>query len=236
MRWMNSGLAIIKGQVATVGGLKGDRKTNEVWTWSKNREWMSLPSMRKVRSNPGVVSYGDYVIVISGQGVTHVEFNWIRDVEVFDVRIMKRSTVCPLKFQPIPLDVTLCNGTVYVLPKLGSAMKCDWNELILSSEDKAESVWREISATPLKHSSSATIDGHVVCIEGEVEDGLKDIFVYNEELNSWYPIGHLPKRRMSLMVEVCNNRVFVVGGFHELTDDHSSSNRLKTVEVYALNI
>lgn len=236
MKWMNSGLAIIEGQVATVGGQRENMKTNEVWAWSNNREWERLPPMKEVRSDPGVVSQNNYVIVISGEGEKRVQFNWIRDVEVYDVKEKSWSKVCPLKSQPIALEVTLCNDIVYVLPELELAMKCNLNELIRSSADEKESVWREISQCPLKHSTPATIDDHVVCIGGEPKDDLKDIFVYKKELNLWYPIGHLPKRRMYPMVEVCDNRIFVVGGIHELTDNRPSSNRLETVEVYTLNI
>lgn len=230
----NSGLAIIKMQVTTIGGWKNNTYTKEVWT-RNNDDWYRLPDMDNKRSDPGVVTNDNYVTVISGKGPKEYEANWKTCVEVYDVNKGSWNSVCSLPSPFSGIEVTLCKGTVYVFPdRFGTACKCSLDALVSSAKNQEESVWKTFSNIPVRFSSPTTLDDHVVCVGGVGTDssGSKDISVYNEHSNSWDVIGCLQVGRMYSMVEVCQNKVVVVGGVRELTDERNPADCLKEVEIY----
>ena len=234
MKWFNSGLAIIEEQVVTIGGRNQNECTNEVWIW-KGRDWERGKNMTKKRSDPGVLSGDSYVIVISGKGSAKYEAHWITSVEVYDVKSKRWNSVCPL---PAPLgrvEVTLCNGTIYVFPdQFGKGVKCEQRGLILSRGKKR--IWKTIRNCPLRYSSPTSVNNRVVCVGGTDVDGLglEDIYVYESE-DSWTLVGHLDGGRMYSMVEVCDNKIFVVGGVSILVEDRNPPNRIDTVDIYTLD-
>ena len=235
MKCFNPGLAIINGQVVTIGGWREGRCTKDVWTWNMN-EWEHLNDMEHERSDPGVITSCNYVTVISGKGTQDYEDNWIDSVEVYDVNEGSWKSVCPLLSPYTGIEVTLCNDTLYVFPdQYRQGVKCNLYQLISSTEnDNPEDLWDTFTNCPLRYTSPVTVGNHVVCIGGTNagSNGLKDVYLYKETSNSWGQIGYVNNGRMYSMVEVCENRLVVVGGVRTLTKDRDASNRLSTMEIY----
>lgn len=233
MKWLNPGLAIIGNQVVTIGGRSESECTNQVWTWSDiNKDWEQLSSMTHERSDPGVITTTNYVTVISGKGMQNFEDNWINFVEVYHKKTRKWYEVCPLPSPYTGIEVTLCRDTLYVFPdQYRQGVKCNLHDLICKVENCP---WKTFKNCPLRYSTPVTVKDHVVCIGGaKVEgDGLKDIYLYKETSDSWDKIGDLKSGRMYSMVEVCDNKLFVVGGVSKLTDERLPS---KDMEIYTLN-
>ena len=235
MKCKNSGLAIIKGHVATIGGVFQGMYTRQVWIW--NKEWEEGEDTIEERSDPAVLSGENYVIVVSGKGPAKVEAHWTTSVEVYDVREKKWNPVCPL---PSPLgrpEVTLCNGTIYVFPdEFGEGMKCNLDNLISCKAENKSSVWKEFTNCPLRYSTPATVKNRVVCFGGTDGHGLgsEDIYVY-EDVGLWFWVGQLRSGRMYSMVEVCDNKIFVVGGCSKLTNQRKPPNLMDEVDIYTLN-
>lgn len=238
MKYLNPGLAIIDGEVATIGGVKRKKPTNEVWAWSK-RQWIAHKRMKVKLSDPAVVmSPGyTYIVAISGNLCTDVAAQWSSSVQVYNVKQKSWKLVSSLPLPRAGTEVTLCNRSVYVFSdQCSKAYRSSLKELMSSTQN--QKVWNSIRSFPLLCFSPTTVDGHVVCIGGGNEDayGLHEIHIYDENTNSWHKINKtLLKGRMYSMVEVCNKTVVVVGGITRLTDERDISDRLNTVEVYTLN-
>ena len=243
MHYYNPGLAIIDGcdgYVAAIGGQRGDQPTNEVWVW-KDQHWVSYKSMECKRSDPAVVTSPDYnyVIAISGNVHTNVAVPWTASVEIYNVENKNWKYVRSLPSPQTGIEVTLCNDTVYVFPdQYKTGYKCTLNDLIFSSDDQNE-VWESIEGAPLRFSTPATIGDCVICVGGANEEkyGLKQIHIYDQTTKLWNMIDqYLEVGRMYSMVEVCNQKVVVVGGIRELTNERDVFNRLDTVGIYDLTI
>lgn len=238
MKYLNPGLAIIDGDIATIGGVKGKKPTNEVWAWS-NGQWIAHKRMEVELSDPAVVmSPGyTYIVVISGNLCTDVTAPWSSSVQIYNVKNKSWTLVSSLPLPRAGIEVTLCNRSVYVFSdQCSKAYRSSLKELISSTPN--QKVWNSIRSFPLLCFSPTTIDGHVVCIGGGNEDanGLHEIHIYDENTNLWHKIDKvLLEGRMYSMVEVCNKKVVVVGGITRLTDKRDISDRLDTVEVYTLN-
>ena len=231
MKWLNPGLAIIDGQVVTIGGKWEGTCTKEVWIWRENRVWESLREMHHERSDPGVITCNKYITVISGKGTLHVEDNWISFVEIYDTNNGIWNEVCPLPSPYTGIEVTLCKGTIYVFPdQFKQGVSCSLKDLKSSTTN---SPWKPFKNCPLRYSSPVTVKDHVICIGGaEVKsDGLSDIYSYKETSDSWHKIGDLQHGRMYSMVEVCNKKLFVVGGVCKLTEERPC---LSKMEIYTV--
>ena len=238
MKYFNPGLAIIDGDVATIGGVKRNKPTNEVWAWRK-RQWVAHKRMKLKLSDPAVVmSPGyKYVVVISGNLCVNFEVHWSSSVQVYDVKQKSWEFVSPLQSPLQGIEVTLCNLTVYAFSdQYSKGYKSALRDLISSTRD--ERVWNAIKGFPLTFSSPTTVEGHVMSIGGGNEDscGLDEIHIYDEITDSWHKIDKtLLKRRMYSMVEVCNKMIVVVGGIDRITDERDVSNGMRAVEIYSLN-
>ena len=242
MQFRNPGLAIIDGSVATVGGHKDKEPTDQVWIWKPQRkEWKKDKCMSVERSDPAVLTsqYGKYVVAIGGNLHTNFAVSWTPAVEVYDTTIepsqRKWSTVHSLPGTHEGIEATLCNGIVYVFPDHEYGFKHDLESLVFS-KGQGKNNWKLIKHCPLRLSTPTSFAGRVVCIGGtnEKDFGLDHVYMYEENKNSWKKIGRLPRGgRMYTMVEVCNNRLVIVGGRDILTQD--SSHRLDRVETFILN-
>ena len=234
MEYINPGLAIIRGCVAAIGGHKDDTPTNEVYVW-KDQDWEKLEKkMNHRKSDPAVVTSANenHIIVISGRSHTSHVLPWISHVEIYDVNENEWKELCPL-LSPYPrVEVTLCEGMVYVFPDhYEFALKCCLKALINSTKDE-KSIWKVIAGLPLRYSTPATLGSNVVCVGGAgiTSYGRTDIHEYNEHEDSWEKVGDVEgEGRVYAMVEVCKNKCVVVGGIRELSDEHE---RLTTVSIF----
>ena len=238
MKCLNSGLAIIKGHVATIGGQIEGKCTKQVWIWNEEfSEWEEGKNTNVERSDPAVLSCENYVTVVSGNGPATHEAHWQTSVEVYDVRAEKWNSVCPLPAPVGRVEVTLCNGIIYVFPdQYKQGVKCNWDDLISHADQNESSVWEQFKNCPLRYSTPATVNNRVVCVGGTDINGfgLEDIHVY-EDVDSWALVGHLRGGRMYSMVEVCDNKIFVVGGCSKLANQRVPPNHMDIVDIYMLN-
>lgn len=235
MEYINPGLAIIRGCVATIGGKKDDKPTNEVSLW-KDQDWKKLEKkMKHCKSDPAVVTGADekYIIVISGKSHTSFAVPWTSDIEIYDVNENEWKQLCPLPSPFQRIEVTLFEGMVYVFPdEYPKAFKCCLKALVASTKDEKEDIWKTIAGLPLRYSTPATLGSKVICVGGAgmSKYGRRDIYEYNEQKDSWVKIGNVEGvGRMYSMVEVCEDRCVVVGGICELADEHE---RLNTVNIF----
>lgn len=238
MKFFNPGLAIIDGDVATIGGVKNKKPTNEVWAW-KERRWIAHKRMKNKLSDPAVVmSPGyTYVVTISGNLCIDFESHWSSSVQVYNVKQRSWKLASPLPATRTGAEVTLCNQSVYVFfDQHSKGYKSALRDLILSTSD--DGVWEGIKGFPLTFSTPTTVEGHVVAIGGGNDNlcGLDEIYIYDDITNSWHKMKKsLLNKRMYSMVEVCNKVVVVVGGIDKVNNDRNISDDLKTVEIYTLN-
>lgn len=238
MNFFNPGLAIIDGDVATIGGVKNNKPTNEVWAWKEGR-WVEHERMDIKVSDPAVVmSPGyTYIVAISGNLCTDFEARWSSSVQVYNVKQRSWKLASPLPAPRAGAEVTLCNQSVYVFSDRHSkGYKSALRDLISSTSD--ERIWEDIKGFPLTFSTPTTVEGHVVAIGGGNDDlcGLDEIYIYDDITDSWHIMDiHLRKKRMYSMVEVCDKVVVVVGGIDKVNNERKISDDLNTMEIYTLN-
>ena len=143
-----SGAAIIGNQFTLIGGRDTRRiRTNDLVTWT-GKEWKVLyPPMHTARSEPGVLAFGDLVIVSGGIGA---DGEAVDTIEVLDVN--KRIWIQSNLKLPRPLllhHMSLCGEYIYIYWGSGYFWRMNKKNFMASLTTNDEHHWERLENAPV---------------------------------------------------------------------------------------
>ena len=211
-------LAVIRGLVTAIGGLKGGATTNKLLSMVNN-EWVEcFPPVPTKRYLTSAVSTKEHVIVAGGES----ESDPLDTVEVLDIETLVWSTAASLPHPYSRASATICGNQLYVL---GGWDKSGDSKLVLTSSlanlvqscngASYDSVWHRTADVPVYYSTCAAVNGALVAIGG-MDTGSKPttaVHKYNPTTNSWDVISNMPTAcHHCLVVVLPTNDVMVACG------------------------
>ena len=219
--YKGSSLAIINGQLTTIGGCKDvtkkDTYTNKLLSLPGYKE--VFPAMPTKRRNTTIVISKEHLIVAGGATGLHVTTN-INTVEVMDTEALVWSTVASLPHPYRGASGTICGDQLYMLGgwddkgKTKSVPTCLLTELLQPSS-LSSSIWHRVADAPAYLSTCAAVNGELLAVGGRDKDHKPTpaIHKYNPTTNSWDLISNMPTARYRSLVAVFpTNEMMVVGG------------------------
>ena len=242
--------AAINNRLVLIGGHETSSSTisNMVSTWTGQVWQQDIPAMPTKRMQPGVTTYGTYVIVAGGRAEDNQTL--LNSIDVLDTATCQWSTPANLKLpQPmysvqitvsathicvasacITYDATTNTGTlsngVWQLP-VSTLTK------VLMGEDHSPHDWEEIAPTP--HYSSVLLQqsAHPLAVGGhESCKTTSNIIMFDSRSNKWSTVGQLLEPRTWCTVVGLSRYSFMVcGGLRDAMDRNTL---LRSVEVVSV--
>ena len=221
-----SSLAVINGQVTTIGGCKNHSKkdtyTNKLLTLPGYKE--IFPVMPTKRRATTAVTSKEHLIVAGGRIEWSVADIRLNTVEVMDTKNLVWSTVASLPRPYNGTSGTICGDQLYMLggcedySTTKSVLTCSLTELLQSSS--SSSVWhRGVAALPAYSSTCAAVSGELLAVGG-CDDDIKPSSAIHKYTNSWDLISNMPTARWDSLVAVLPiNEMMVVGGYIRLGEN-----------------
>ena len=219
-RYSNSALAIIEGELTTVGGERGSNHTNKLLTL-RRRQWVEVyPPMETARSHPAAVSTsdGDYIIVIGG-GAT----SWTATVELFQVKTRQWYKLTSLPKSLTRPSATICGNQVHVIGRDAVGYSCSLQALPSSDEPiTPQSIphlisWTPFPPLPVTGSTAATLCGQLVIIGGK-RNGSRVNSIHQLVEGQWVVVGSMTSERSHCLVASQSpNKIVIVGGYEDIS-------------------
>ena len=245
---------IIGGRLSLIGGRLSDTRkiTNRVVTFNKaTNKWVSYhPSLLTALSNPGVVTYLEYVIVAGGRTGDDANLVALDDIEVLNwvenshwIKVSTHLPVPMFNVRPTTSDGNLLFVEYYESSFIVTA--CGYKIPIadIISPVKQHTTWTKL--TPLSSSDVAVVSNSCPIVVGghrsspqdankDTElrkyDTTADIEMYDDSSKTWKKINSLSFARTSTGVAaVGNNAIVVIGGCTDANNFASSA--ITTVEL-----
>ena len=244
--YSNCGLAIIEGQLTTIGGCDWDpnvlytvfrrkeyKVTKKLLTLQSNKWVECFPPLPIERGDVAAVTTEQYLIVAGGKDKDRRTLNRV-DVLNIDTKIW--SEVNSLVSRAIVPSTTIIGDQLYVLDGeySGSLQRCNIKTLI-QSKKWTQSVWETLESCPVNDSTCIAINGELLAIGGRSKEkhtlNTDAVHKYDPATNSWSVImDSMPTARSGCFVIVTpNNELMVVGG--QTTSGTNNYARCRAVEI-----
>lgn len=225
VRWF--ALAVFEGRLLTVGGCdQKNTRTAKVFTWSGGcRQWEELlPPMPTARDCLSVATMATVLIAIGGRTGT---VSYSDTVEVYSKAASRWFTADPLPLPRCGASPVVVGSTLYLVGGFcrDFTRDCISISLPLLTEratspeahlmDGYESLWRPLPLTPLRNCAAVCLDGSLVVVGGESDDGSSSPAVHLFR-GRWERLsgGDLPVgRSSSATAQLSPDEVIAVGGF-----------------------
>jgi hypothetical protein len=258
----NCSLAILNGQLSTIGG---QPFTNKLMILTNECKWTEkFPPMPTKRRSVTAVCTGTLLIVAGGIGENGV----LATVEVLNFETSRWSTAVDL-----PEPLFCCSAAVHgdQLYVLGGGMfdksvyTCSVSALLqtctqkssleegisalslsrslvgtfkraLSLSNSSSGVWSKLPDLPVTWSTCVTFCGQLLAVGGGDSDNKPTtaVYMYNQATNSWNVISHMTTARRDCFVTLLpNNQLMVVGGQTKINDEWTYSD---SVELGSLHV
>ena len=225
--------------------------TNMVSSWSGQVWEQNIPALPTKRFRPGVMTYGNYVIVAGGR--VEDKQTILSSIDVLDINSRQWQTPANLQL-PRPMysiQMTVCATHMYVASariRYDAATgkvtysKSVWQlpvstlVKVIENEDRSPLQWVETAPTPFYNSALLQHTAHPLAVGGD--DSIKptpNIAVYDPRSNKWSTVGQLLEPRVRCAVVSLSRDTFMVcGGCSDARNPLSTL--LNTVElVYMLH-
>ena len=204
--YKHSSLAIINGQLMSVGGCKDlfgkDTHTNKLLCLPGYKE--IFPAMPTKRRGTTVVTSKERLIVAGG-AIRRSDADKVNTVEVMDTISLVWSTVASLPHPYLRALATICGDQLYMLggwddkDSTKSVLTCSLTELLQSSPS-SPSIWHRVADAPAYNSTCAAVNRELLavgaCDKGKyMESPSSAIYKYNLTTNSWDLISNMPTAR-----------------------------------------
>ena len=216
--YKRSALAVVKGQITTIGG-QFYESTNKLL--SLHGKWMEVfPPMPTKRNNTAAMTTKEHLIVAGGRNGSKT----LQTVELMDTQTLVWSTVASLPHPYANASATICGSQFYIM--LGGwrdksfVLTCSLSELLHSTSSSPSSVWYRVADSPVYCSTCTAVNGELLAVGGcgQGDKAVATIHYYNATANSWNLVGNLPTARYQCLVAVpSTNEIIVVGGNEHFT-------------------
>ena len=242
-----SSLAVVRGQLTTIGGRKFDLLTsserilNELLSLCvtiRGEEWAErFPPMPTKRYGVTALTAANDLIVAGGITVfgdsVPRKLVCTNAVEVLSIKSLVWSTVAGLPHPYTRASAAVCGDQLFLLGgdhKRGemslSAMICSLTELLQSNHrSPPATVWQRITDTPLYYSTCVAVNGEIVTVGGQDMNCKSSaaVYKYNPTMKSWDAISHMLSARHSCLVAMLPKKLIVVGGESDLCDTKTTN-------------
>ena len=215
---MNSSLAVIRGLLTAIGGVKSGIPQNKLLSIVDKKLVERFLPMPTKRFNTAAVTTQHHLIVAGG-------YNGSKDintVEVMDIETLVWSTAASLPHPYSSASAAICGDQLYMLGgfdkdgRTMSVLTCSLTSLIQSRGDTSpHSVWKSISDAPVYRSTCVAVDGELLAVGGHDEKlvATSAVYKYEPTTDSWLLISNMPTGRSRCLVAVlATNEMMVVGG------------------------
>ena len=172
------GMGQVNGKLVTIGGIKNEKKGNEVHTFMEQKlKWKkTILPMPTSRNSPGILSLPSVLIVAGG----HTESNWIYApaVEIFKPDVSQWYTTDPLPTPCTNVSLTSVGNICYTLGGFSSpwhlnhALYASVDDLLLNAvpanqttHRDTQSAWKTLSNTPNYGPSAGVLGGTFLRLE-----------------------------------------------------------------------
>ena len=235
-------LVLIAGCEASSGTV-----TNMVSSWSGQGWEQNIPALPTKRARPGVMTYGNYLIVAGG--LAEDKQTILSCIDILDTTTRQWQTPANLQLpQPMyEMQMTVCATHMYVASVgirydittgRGTYSDSVWQlpvstfVNVIENEDRRPFQWAETAPTPFILSVLLQHTVHPLAVGGR--DGsyksTPNIAVYDPRSNKWSTVGQLLEPRVRCAVVGLSRDTFMVCG--GCSDDRSPlSTLLNTVEL-----
>ncbi len=239
-------LAIIKGKLTTIGGVRANKKCAILLSLSEQQWLKQYPNMPTERCDTTALVSGKTLVVAGGEGE---QARKLGTVEVMNTQTEQWQSVT---WQPCPISLassTVCGGQLYLgggfdksMEEVHSVYTCSLTKLLTHPPRKSKSlslgprsenrIWRQIKELPVGGATLVTVRGQLLALGGRGKMSKQFTGVvhrYNLYEDSWEVISHMKMARSFCLAAVLSeDRLMAVGG-HSL-DKCVSSVELATVE------
>ena len=219
----DSGLAVVKKKVTTIGGLSDGRTINNLVSWHEGwfrwgTGWRGLlPPMPTARVRPATVTTPTHLIVSAG--MTQLNGYGLPTIEILDTNTNQWSSASSSPKALRYPHMSLCGEHLY-LSENNKIFACSVEELLKSckpaSTNRSDggSVWTKLADIPVHYwTSVTTLRGQVLAIGGRNRTQTGAIHQYSRNTNSWSFVGEMPTPRADPLVAVLpSNELIAVGG------------------------
>ena len=222
------GLAVIDGELTTIGGRKNrfTTVTNVLLSLLRGR-WSSMnwrevfPPMPTKRVAPAAVTTKTHLVVAGGR-------EGMSDVEILDTRTLQWSIASSLPRPVCSPQMIPCSSHFY-FSNDATFLSCSVEELLKSCEPKPTSdtdngsLWTRLADIPVKYNACVVKSGgNMLAIGGnnkaDGDNPTAAIHCYDRTKNTWNVVGYIrhPKSQVLTAVLPCSNEIIVVMGSNTL--------------------
>ena len=223
----NFGLAVVNNFLTAVGGLSMDGEhTNRLVSFNGSKWVKIFPPMPTRQYWPAVISAQNHLIAVGGWGVG----GFLSTVEVMNIGTREWYTAASLP-EPVQLmSATICGQRLYLMGgwnkndnSTRAVFTCTLDSLFHSchrpsqtpSHTNEAGVWQRIADVPMCYSTCTTLNGRLLAVGGEDSSGIHtaDVYMYDDESDTWPCVGHMSKARSRCLVVGLKNCIIAVGGY-----------------------
>ena len=245
----NSEAAAIDNELVLIAGYEASSRTvtNVVSSWSGQGWEQNIPALPTKRARPGVMTYGNYVIVAGGRAEDNQTL--LSSIDVLDTATRQWQTPANLQLpQPMyAMQMTVCATHMYVASAgtrydettntttpSNSVWQLPMSTLVnvIENEDRSPLQWAETAPTPFFHSALLQHTAHPLAVGGHdvSYNPTPNIAVYDPHSNKWSSVGQLLEPRVRCAVVSLSRDTFMVcGGCSDVRNARSTL--LNTVEL-----
>lgn len=213
----DSGLAMVGGDLISVGGGAGYGRTRKVHVL-KRRKWVEnpkYPPLPTARSSPAVVvtPSGEFVLVIGGFTTC-----WTSTVDVFQTTTNKW---CKFPYLPQPLQApsaALCGDVLHAIGYDTIGFSCSLQPLLSTTSRPITTdhipklvAWQPLPTLPVTHSTAANLSDQLVLVGGR--KGAPVSTIHQLFLGEWVEVEDmLGERERCLVINSAPNKILIVSG------------------------
>ena len=234
-------LVLIAGCEASSGTI-----TNMVNSWTGQGWEQTIPALPTKRVLPGVMTYGNNVIVAGGKSEDNQTI--LSSIDVLDTTTRQWQTLANLQlpWPMVGMQMTVCATHIYVASayitydattKTGTYSNSVWQlpastlVKVIETEDRSPLQWAETAPAPLFRSALLQHTAHPLAVGGrDSDEPTPNIAVYDPRSNKWSTVGQLLEPHVRCAVVSLSRDTFMVCGGY--SDAHNpQSTLLNTVEL-----
>ena len=227
----NSEAAVIDNELVLIAGREASSRTvtNMVSSWTGQGWEQNIPALPTKRSRPGVMTYGNYVIVAGGLAKDRQTI--LSSIDVLDTTTRQWQSPANLQLpQPMhEMQMTVCATHIYVASagitcnaatETGTYSNSVWQlpastlVKVIETKDRSPLQWAETAPTPFFRSALLQHTAHPLAVGGR-DDSRKptpNIAMYDPHSNKWSTVGQLLEPRVTCAVVSLSRDTFMVCG------------------------
>lgn len=236
-KYQGFALAVINGQVTTVGGHDSEEVDTNCLLCLCMDKWQEVfPPMQRCRSVPATATTPTNLVVAGGLS----EHNYLTTVEVLNTVTLQWSKASG---RGLPQEVYNCQmmlrGESLYLSVEDNVFSCSVEDLLKSCETpptNSSKLWTRLADVPqiVYGSALAVVRGRILAIGGTNRLGCetRDIYCYDMATNLWSAIGKMPTPRTQVQTAVLpGDELVAVGGDLRFMETGSTITEIGTLSI-----